>query len=438
MSSDLTPPPNSSVFSVRAPRAGFVTACAAAALALALIAGGTLLYLRRPPLVGSISVVSFPPDATITFDGKPIGESPQTIENVAVGPHVIRLFKEGYILLERTVFVEDGQTLDVSGLVLKPIRSEAAPPAGTPDERIAEFLRSAEAAGARGDWLSPENDNAVYYADAVLAIQPDHADALRLRDQARAALLKQSELTARTDLAAAQALYAALLQRFPDDPRAVQGALHIAQVLESRRGQIAALLADAQTALAEGRLVEPANASAHFYVSQALAIDRANEAARLLRLRLRRALHESVAEARRVDPVERLRERLRNLTRLFPEDQDFAAQLRRLNQSDGERAAAPAPLAFSSFAWLDKDAPATNAPGTLSVNASGVRFAPEDDGESVFVPLSRIGDLRYEGDAIFLTGGDQRYRFRCASARDFVRIVRAAVRADSADSRPKP
>jgi hypothetical protein len=436
MSSDLTPSPNSSVFRVRALRGGFVTACAAATLALALIAGGTLLYLRRPPLVGSISVVSFPPDATITFDGKPIGESPQTIENVAVGPHVIRLFKEGYILLERTVFVEDGQTLDISGLVLKPIRSETAPPAGTPDERIAEFLRSAEAAGARGDWLSPENDNAVYYADAVLAIQPDHADALRLRDQARAALLKQADITARTDLAAAQALYDALLQRFPDDPRAAQGALHVAQVLESRRGQVAALLADAQTALAEGRLLEPANASAHFYVSQALAIDRANEAARLLRLRLRRALHESVAEARRVDPVERLRERLRKLTRLFPEDQDFAAQLRRLNQSDGEFA--PAPLAFSSFAWLDKDAPAPNEPGTLSVNASGVRFAPADDGESVFVPLSRIGDLRYEGDAIFLTVGDQRYRFRCAAARDFVRIVRAAVRADSADSRPKP
>lgn len=419
-------------------------------LSVGFVWGGVLLYLRRTPPMGTVTVVTNPLGATVSLDGRGVGVSPCTLEHVVVGTHTIRASKEGYLLLERIVYVDSGQSLDVTGLVLQPIKTETpkkSAPDEAPTERIAEFLRRSEEAFARGDFLSPENDNALYYADAVLLIQPDNAPALNMRMLVRDALAKQAESAiGRGDLATAQNTYGALASRFPDEPGGEAGVTKVGELLETRQDQVEQLLASAERAFTAGRYVEPRPASAYYYTAQVLAIDRTNADALALRGKLRRVLRMQIEnQATTQDPEATLAE-YRKLVRLFPEDRQFAQRLRDFPRPEPTpKASATRARAFSASARLesgdtdDESEPASSIfPGTLSISPTGLRFAAREGGRSFTAPIARVTAVRASGTTLTVIIDGTEYRFTCASATEFARIHRVLRTADPAPTESEP
>jgi hypothetical protein len=432
-------------------------------LAVGFVIGGILLYLRRTPPTGTVTVVTNPVGAAVFLDGRGVGPSPCTLENVVVGTHTIRASREGYLLLERIVYVEAGQSLDVTGLVLQPIKPESpkkSAPDEAPTERIAEFQRLADEAFARGDYLSPENDNALYFADAMLLIQPDNAPARAMRSAVRDALAKQAETAiGRGDLATAQNTYSALAARFPDEPGGAAGATRVGELLDTRRDQVEQLLESARRAFEAGRYLEPRQASAYFFTAQVLAIDRTNAEALDLRADLRRVLRTKLEQRILIetDP-EALKDEYRTLARLFPEDRGFAQWLREFTATDPKTSrvggttrqrtfSAPARLILQS-PKIETETDEGEEPqkpvesrGTLLISPTGLRFAAQDGGRSFTAPIPRVTALRNAGSTLFVTAGGVEHRFNCPTAGEFVRVYRAlraaeATPAASADSEP--
>ncbi|QUV83825.1 PEGA domain-containing protein [Chloracidobacterium aggregatum] len=210
-------------------------------LVAALVSAGILLYIRYPSALGKLDVVTTPPGAEIWLDGRRVGTSPCTIERVGFGLHTLRAAHAGFLLAEREILVESGEQPEAVSFVLQPIKADP-PPARTsgsaPTERIAEFMQRAAEAFQRGDWVTPANDNALYYADAVLLIQPDNEPARAMRTRVQNALVRQAELAAgRGDLATAQSTYHLLLNRFPSDERSQAGITRIADLIDANRGR---------------------------------------------------------------------------------------------------------------------------------------------------------------------------------------------------------
>ncbi len=71
------------------------------------------------PTTGSIQVSSSPTGAEVFLDGTDKGTAPQTISNVTVGSHTIKLTKEGYRDYTETVNVVGGQTATVNATLSK-------------------------------------------------------------------------------------------------------------------------------------------------------------------------------------------------------------------------------------------------------------------------------------------------------------------------------
>lgn len=67
-----------------------------------------------------LEVVSEPPGAKVTVDGQPLGTTPQTLDDLNSGSHVIRAELASYQPDEQTVELEDGDDLDLS-LILQPL-----------------------------------------------------------------------------------------------------------------------------------------------------------------------------------------------------------------------------------------------------------------------------------------------------------------------------
>lgn len=68
------------------------------------------------PLTGSIAVEYKPTGALISLDGVNVGETPQVLENVAVGYHKLTVSKDGYKeIVEGNVLVKDGEETYLKG-----------------------------------------------------------------------------------------------------------------------------------------------------------------------------------------------------------------------------------------------------------------------------------------------------------------------------------
>jgi hypothetical protein len=96
---------------------------------------GTRVELVLPPLAATLRVVSHPPGATVSLDGKEIGATPVPLVGLEPGSrHVLRLEKRGYQPLEQAVTAPDPGTLAelqlqlVRSPELSSIRIETDPP----------------------------------------------------------------------------------------------------------------------------------------------------------------------------------------------------------------------------------------------------------------------------------------------------------------------
>lgn len=76
---------------------------------------GETITLQAPtPVTGTLVVSSNPPMAKIFIDGEVRGESPLRLNNITVGKHVVRLKKDGYAPLMKTVIIEEDKTLTLN------------------------------------------------------------------------------------------------------------------------------------------------------------------------------------------------------------------------------------------------------------------------------------------------------------------------------------
>lgn len=76
---------------------------------------GETITLQAPtPVTGTLVVSSNPPMAKIFIDGEVRGESPLRLNNISVGKHVVRLKKDGYAPLMKTVIIEEDKTLTLN------------------------------------------------------------------------------------------------------------------------------------------------------------------------------------------------------------------------------------------------------------------------------------------------------------------------------------
>ncbi len=373
-------------------------------LVAALVSAGILLYVRYPSALGTLDVVTTPPGAEVWLDGRRVGTSPCTIERVGFGFHTLRAVREGFLLAEREVLVESDEQPEAVSFVLQPIKAD--PPAArtsgsAPTERIAEFMQRAAEAFQRGDWVTPANDNALYYADAVLLIQPDNEPARAMRAKVQNALVRQAEQAAsRGDLATAQATYNLLLNRFPSDERSQAGVMRIADLIDANRGQATRFLALAEAALAAGRYLDPPHNNAYFYLSQVLAHERGHPQAQALRAEVRRRVQAQAETHVTAGDLERALGEYRRLARLFPEDRTL---LYRAGQLERQCAAGQSVAAVSVPATRQVAGQRPEPSGTLRFSATGLVFAAPRGTESLSLATEDIAELRLVRHELFVT-----------------------------------
>ncbi len=117
--------------------------------------GQTIILQAPKPIYGSLNVASSPGMATIFLDGKDMGKTPKSFNEVLVGQHSIRLTKDGYTTHNETVVVKKGERAQVNASLKKenkPTTSTVNPttvtPKTTPTNRRRSYFVLANAAYA--------------------------------------------------------------------------------------------------------------------------------------------------------------------------------------------------------------------------------------------------------------------------------------------------
>ena len=67
------------------------------------------------PIVGNISVDYQPINAEVWLDGKKLGTSPDVFRNIIIGSHSLELRADGYLSESKTITIEEGKTLSLTG-----------------------------------------------------------------------------------------------------------------------------------------------------------------------------------------------------------------------------------------------------------------------------------------------------------------------------------
>ena len=92
--------------------------------------GDTIVLNVPRPIYGSLNVESNPNLATLYIDGKEIGKTPKSINEILVGSYEIKLTKDGYVDHTETIVINKGKrtqikaTLDKEGFMFPPTNSQ--------------------------------------------------------------------------------------------------------------------------------------------------------------------------------------------------------------------------------------------------------------------------------------------------------------------------
>lgn len=175
-------------------RAG-VRWCAVLIGSVAVFLGATAtLLMTRERASGLINIATDPPKATVFIDGRRIGQTPLVVELMA-GTHHVVIRKEGYRPIEREIFADPSEPEANYDFALEP----AIPPEASGDrqERIRQLKRLVEEALRRGDYVAPENANALYYLNQLRRLAPDDPFVSEMRERIRHILRQQAETSRR-------------------------------------------------------------------------------------------------------------------------------------------------------------------------------------------------------------------------------------------------
>lgn len=90
--------------------------------------------LENPrPITGHIDINTSPMKADIYLDGKHYGTTPKVISNIIIGVHKLKLEKDGYVVLEKDIVVEEGEMLSLNEKLLEDAKQQ---PAKQKDDKV--------------------------------------------------------------------------------------------------------------------------------------------------------------------------------------------------------------------------------------------------------------------------------------------------------------
>ena len=263
-------------------------------LALCAVSGFTaaFLYQYMKPKYGTLTIRTTPDEAMVFVDGKLVGVSPLNIPKLASGGHEIRAAREGY-----DDIVQHVRVAPYADDTLHWTLSPAVPRLSV--EQLAEIagLREKLESAIKENILlpPPEEYNALYYADRILAIDPANKEALDAREQVADSLRRQAELAyARENWAESARQYERLALIYPDDDsideRRADVAARIADSAKDREAMIDNWRARAEAAMKVGSLTPPDKDNALDAIRNIQNIDKNNAYARSTLARIRERL----------------------------------------------------------------------------------------------------------------------------------------------------
>lgn len=88
------------------------------------------------PITGSIDIISTPAMADITIDGKTVGRTPISLQDVLIGNHNITLSKSGYNTYSQSITITEGQSATLTATLTAQSNQTPATPAQTPHNTI--------------------------------------------------------------------------------------------------------------------------------------------------------------------------------------------------------------------------------------------------------------------------------------------------------------
>ena len=304
-------------------------AAASAILLVALTSGGIYLLTRSPSTIDQLVILTVPSGAEIRMNSTPYGHSPVKLEQVAIGTYILEITKDGYEPIIEQIEINDSRPLERK---LNPL-----PPTGgksnlSPAERIKEYQQRAQEAFDSGHIGLPYLDSALNYVIYILNYDQSNQFAVDMKERIGKALRQSAQsAAARGDMAQAQDTYAILVENFPEDEDSRAALSRVESQLSSRKGEIKDLLTKAQEAFRAGNLIEPFRTNAFYYSSQAMAIDKQNGQARVIRNQIRDRLVSSVEQALSRGEEDIAVRQIEKILQYFPEERGLRSRLQEIN-----------------------------------------------------------------------------------------------------------
>src|SRR5688572_22593305 len=277
-------------------------------------------YLK--PEYGGLVVKTTPPGASIFVDGKKWGSSPLTVGNLRSGGHQIKAVREGYRDYVQQLEVIPYATENIHW-TLVPLVSQLT------NEQLAEiesWRKKLDNALKEGILLPPPDDyNALYFANKILAIDPANAHGLEVKAKLADTIRRSADVAyAREDWLEAEKQYKNLALLFPEDisinERLTDIAGKIDATLKDKEKRITEWTAKVEAAFKAGNLIPPEKDNALELLRDIQRLDKKNAYARDSMVRIREILQNRGDTRMSNGDYQAARTEYRQVMQYFPDD----------------------------------------------------------------------------------------------------------------------
>jgi PEGA domain-containing protein len=321
---------DSKSLSLKRPVRWWILAGASALTLIGITTAAIYLLTKKPSTLEQLVILTVPSGAEITINSKSYGSSPVKIQPMKIGTYTLTITKDGFEPVIQQINVTEPQ-LEFKLRPLPPSETIGLPA----EEAVRQYEQRAAEALERGNFGVPYDGSALYYADLVLdRIDQNNQFALDMRERVRKAAHQAAQSAqARGDSGQAQEIYSFLVSYYPADEEARAAAARLENQLSARRGEVNDLVRKARESLQAGMLTEPFRSSAYYYAKQALAIDRQNKEAKIIRGQVREKLWARSEQLYVSGNVSESLKQLEQSVPLFPEDKQMQTRLHELESA---------------------------------------------------------------------------------------------------------
>ncbi|MBN2242023.1 MAG: PEGA domain-containing protein [Acidobacteria bacterium] len=287
------------------------------------------LYQYLKPKYGTLVLQTTPPGASVSIEGKPMGETPLTLSDLRSGMVALKGEKEGYKELSQSVYVIPYTTQNLHW-ELEPLVSELT---NEQLARIEALRKRLESAREEKIFLPPPEDyNVLLFADRILEIDPSNEYALNVKSGLVENIRNLADLAyAQQDWLEAEKQYRrlALLVQYDlvTETRLADIAKRIDESIKDREIQIGGWKTRAEAAIKAGRLLPPEKDNALEAVRTIQRLDASNTYARETIARLKDLLQTRGDSKIAAEDWQGARNEFRSILQYFPEDTYSRARL---------------------------------------------------------------------------------------------------------------